>query len=1164
MSLRFILGRAGTGKTYTCLEEIRRALREAPDGPPLIFLVPEQATFQTEYALTTTPGLGGMMRAQVLSFRRLAYRVLLEAGGSARTHIGETGKRMVLREFLERRKGELKVFHRLAGQPGFADTLASTISELKLYRVSLGLLAQSTENLKNSQTAGILTDKLADLALLYQDLENYLASRYIDPDDYLNLLAERLVDSPTVREAEFWIDGFAGFTPQEYGVLEAILRTAPRVNVALCLDSLDLQKPPAENGLFFITRETMNNLSKLARESGVKIEQPRELDKETPYRFRTCRAIAHIEKYFFSRPAPQWKESPTGVRLVAAANRRAEVEGVAREITRLCREEGYRWREISLVLRDLESYRELITTIFTDHEIPFFIDSKRTVMHHPLVELIRSALEVVNSGWASDPVFRYLKTDLVPVSREQVDRLENYVLAHGIKGSRWTDGQPWTYRRQYTLGENTELSTWEINELVELNETRHRAVQALAEFHKAAGQAANVREITTALFELLNSLKVAERLQEWSKEAEEQGRLETAREHAQVWRGIIDLFDQVVEAMGEEAISLENYAVVLDAGLESLRLGLIPPGLDQVLVGSLDRSRNPDIRAAFVLGVSDGVLPARPGREGIFTDAERERLQEAGLILSPGRRRRLFDEQFLVYVALTRAGERLWLSYPLADEEGRAVMPSVVVARVKELLPKIEETFLAVEPACSPEEDLQFVSHPGRTLFYLAARLREAKTGISIPSFWWGVYNWALGEPERRRRLAGIVSGLYQVNQEKPLPAPLSRTLYGRRLKMSVSRVEKFQSCPFAHFLSYGLGLKERAHFKLAAPDLGQFFHAALKMFGDRLEEASLDWGQVTREKCRELAGEIVEELAPQLQNEILLSTARHKYLVRKLRRTVERSALVLAEHARRSVFRPVALEIGFGSEEKLPPLILNLQDNSTLELTGRIDRVDVAVAGCGNAYMRIIDYKSGQAGVDLIDIYHGLKLQLLAYLDVALTHAPILAGQEAMPAGMLYFCLHNPLLKTTGPMDQEEVEKMILKELKMQGLVLADAGVVRMMDKLLKNGWSDLLPVALNKDDGFHAGAAVLDAQQFDILRHHLRRVLINSAQQILAGEVVIAPYRKKNFCPCQYCPFKPVCQFDLLMEGNSYRLIKEEPEDIIWTKLLAEEGDPDEQMDR
>lgn len=1153
MTLQFIIGRAGTGKTHACLEAVREELLTRPGGPQLILLVPEQATFQMEYSLAATPGLKGFIRAQVLSFRRLAYRVLQEVGGAARPHIGELGKRMILRRFLEQRRSELKVFRRSVNLPGFPDTLARVLGEMKTYCVCPDDLAAASSALQGKGGTESLGQKLDDLYLLYADLEYYLAGRFTDPDDYLNLLADRLEYASAVRGALVWVDGFSGFTPQEFRVLSALARTAGRVSITLCADLISLSRSLDETDLFYPVRETYDSLCEMASKERIAIERPVVLDKGVPRRF-CSQAIAFLEKNFFNRAASPQDGSGEGVILAAAANPVAEVEGAAREITALCRDRGYRFREIVVLLRDLDSYAHLISNIFTDHGIPVFLDQKRTVTHHPLVEFVRSALEVVAKDWSFDPVFRYLKTDFVPLSREEVDLLENYVLAHGIRGSRWTDERPWEYRRRLTLEEDLEITELESKELEEINCIRRQAAAGLYAFQQELEYAENVRGMTLALYNLIERLEVRELMESWSRRAEEEGRLEAAREHAQLWDGLVALLDQVVEALGDEVLTLQEYAAILDSGLESMRLGLIPPGLDLVVVGSLDRSRSPEARAAFIMGVSDGVLPARVGDQGILSELEREQLKEVGLQLAPGSRRKVFEEQYLVYIALTRSSERLYLTYPLADEMGGAIMPSPVISRLKELLPGVGERVWPVEPNAAVSDDLEFVGNPRRSLSYLAAQIREMKAGRPVNPLWWDVYSWFAGG-EYRAECARVLSGIFYSNRETGLGPELGRRLYGKSLKTGISGIEKFNACPFAHFMSYGLRLRERALFKLGAPDLGQFFHAALKNFGDRVREYGLDWGQLDRDQCRKLSGEAVDLLAPRLQSEILLSSARHRYLTGKLKRIVQRATMVLAEHSKRGKFRPVGLELSFGPGGNLPAVTFVLSDGSEMALTGRIDRID-AVKTEDAVYLRVIDYKSSRVNINLADIYYGFKLQLLAYLDIALKFSQTLVGTQGLPGGILYFEIKDPFVNTDGGIPaEEETEKRILKELRMTGMVLADPAVARLMDGKLE-GDSDLIPVHIKTNGDLGARSAVLTREQFDLLRLYLRRLLISSGSKIVGGVVDISPYRRGTFRSCQFCLFKAVCQFDILIDGNVYRTIKTEDIETIWQKLAGLTG--------
>lgn len=1158
VSVQFIVGRAGTGKTTVCWSEIRRELQQSQEGQPLILLVPEQATFQNEQVLAATPGLNGLMRVQILSFRRLAWRVLQEVGGCARINLDDLGKKMILRELIERRAGELKFFARAAEQYGFVESLAETLSEFKSYCIApadLHALVED-EKLLNHE---LLAAKLHDLGLLYGDLQNYLATGYLDPDDYLLLLAERLAESSLITGAKIWIDGFIGFTPQEYNVLAEIFLAAAEVYITLCVEEQEAGQAMKETHFMYPTWQTLLNLQALAKNLHVPLKETVSCSPLIPHRFSQANDLAHLEKYLFVRPTVKYGGETSNLVLAAAATRRAEVESVARDIIRLCREEGYRWRDITVLLRDMDSYPQLLTTVFSDYEIPFFIDYKHNVLHHPLVELIRSALEVVESNWNYEAVFRFLKSDLSAVTREEVDLLENYCLAHGIKGRKWTDGKPWTYRSVPAMDEEAALTTREAEELALINHLRRKAAAELLLFCEKMKKALDVRARTTALFELLSALQVPSKIQAWSEEAEKLGRLSEAREHLQVWNGLVGLLDQLVEALGKESLSLANYLKVLEAGLANLQLSLIPPGLDQVLVNNLEHSRHPDIKAAYVLGINDGVFPVRIKEAGLLSDNDRDCLKQQGLEIAPDTRRRLFDENFLIYGALTRAGNYLWLSYPLADEEGKALLPSLLISRIKELFPALKTRDCAVDPQSAATDDLSFICHRDRTRAYLVAQLREAKAGREITPLWWQVYNYYVTDQEYRLKSRHILSSLFYYNNEAPLPPAVSCGLYGKRLKSSISRLEKYAACPFAHYLSYGLKLKERSIYKLAAPDLGQFFHAALKLFTERVLATGTDWAELSPAEGRRMAGEIAEELAPKLQNQILLSTARLHYLTGKLRRTIERAALVLTEHAKRGKFRPIGLELGFGSSETLPPLVLELANGLTMELAGRIDRIDLAYGQAG-PYLRVIDYKSNYTQLSLSDIYYGLKLQLLAYLDIVLACSELLAGQQAKPAGMLYFSIKDPLIAAGYPLPAEKLEQEILKKLKMQGYVLADLEAIKLMDSSIK-GYSEILPVACKTDGGFYANSAVLSVEQFELLRAHLRSTLKQLGSEIIAGNVKIAPYCKGNQRACHYCTYQAVCQFDLLLEGNAYRLYSDDKKEEVWQKLSLKGGQAGEQ---
>jgi ATP-dependent helicase/nuclease subunit B len=1181
MGLRLVLGRAGMGKSRFCRQEIAAELRKNPAGFPLLYIVPEQATFQAEYALFAASGLGGAMRAQVLSFRRLAWKVLQEVGGGKRLFIDDLGKGMVLRKVLEKHRSELRVFKHAGEQGGVLENLVELSNELKRAGITVSQFKQTYDQRVKAgkDLPALFKEKVSDLLLILAAAAGELGDQYLDAEDYLDLLAVQAAHSSLLKGAALWVDGFDHFTNQEYAVLTELFKFSRGVTVSLCLDrERSPGEQPDELDPFYPTALTYQKLLHLAKACRVPVEKIF-LREPQRSRFYGRPGLAHLERNLFHYPVKAYRGKPGSLYLAAAPNRRCEVESLAREIIRRVRDEGYRWRDMAVISSSLDDYRDIVATIFSDYDIPFFLDQKRSVIHHPLVEFIRSALEIINRNWRYSAVFRCFKTEfLFPLTRdktvqqkwrERTDQLENYVLAFGIQGGLWRSVEPWRFLARDTLDspeEQTEegkLSSGEAAYLQLLQITRQKLSGPLLRLEEKFKAAKTVKEKTAALYELLTEAGAWERLELWSRDALERGDPERAREHLQVYKGVIALFDQLVEIMGEEKIPGALYARLVETGLESLRLGLVPPSLDQVFVGDLERSRPGPVKFAYLLGANDGLLPAPPREDGIFSDEEREIAGGWGLELGAGGRRRLLDEQFLIYMALTRTTDGLWVSYPLADEEGRALLPSLLIMHLKELFPFLKEELLAMEPcsgdaadgAGAPERDaevlLSYVAHPRRTLSHLAVQLSRWKKGTALHPFWWDVYNWYAAEKTWRAEAGKLLGGVFYRNREEPLRAATSRLLYGSQLQASVSRLETFRACPFAHFVTYGLRLRERPVYRLEAPDIGRFFHAVLRNFTLFLQEKGLAWGELSKEGCLQLVAAEVERLAPKLQQEILLSSGRYRYLAGKLKDTVGEAALILGEQDRCSSFKPVGVELFFGSGGALPGVGLELDDGCRMELIGRIDRVDLAYDQEGRAYIRVIDYKSGRTGFNLAEVYHGLALQLFTYLDVVLLYAPEWLQVEALPGGILYFRVHAPLIRAPRLLPPEEIEKEIRKRYKMKGMILQDVEVARLMDSSLQTGHSAIIPVGLTKEGGFYRNSVTFNAERYTLLREYLRRLIKTTAQAITRGEVAITPYRLGKNKACTYCPHRAICQFDLALAENDYRLLKNEPAEKIWPEL-------------
>ncbi|KON89492.1 ATP-dependent helicase [Sporosarcina globispora] len=1162
MTVRLLVGRSGSGKTEYCLDEIRDELRFNPDGDPIIYLVPEQMTFLSEYKLITAPGLCGMIRSQVYSFTRLAWRILQETGGMSRYHLNSVGISMLIRKIIEDKKDELKLFQRAADKNGFIQQIEQMMTEFKRYCVAPDELAEKQQQLSETGKSNkALQDKLHDLELIYKNFEESLAGKYTDSEDYFRLLAEKASHSEYLKNAEVYIDGFYSFTPQEYSIIEQLMKLCKKVTITLTLDQPIKHSATDELHLFRMTGENYQTIKELASRNRLDVEEI-VLSEQKRWNHPS---LSHLEEHFISRPAEPFAGG-ADIHIGQAVNRRAEIEGVARKINKLVRTEGYRYRDIAVLARNGQDYHDMIETVFHDYDIPFFIDQKRTMLNHPLVELIRSTLEIINGNWRYEPIFRAVKTELIFPSkltpgklREQMDKLENYVLAYGVQGDKWTKKKRWIYRRIRGLEFEAVAQTDAEKKIEdELNDLREMITGPILRLHRRLKKAADGREFCEALFLYLEELDVPLKIERWKTAEEEKGNLVKSREHGQAWNAIMELLDQYVEMLGEEEVTLKRFASVLDAGMESLRFTLVPPAIDQVMAADLERSRLTDIKAAFVIGLNEGVLPAKFSEDGVLADEDREILNTNGMKLAPGSRTRLLDEEFLAYKAFVTSSDKLFISYPLANEEGKALMPSSYIKRLGEMFPNCGQHSFMADPAELPEaEQLEYADNLNTALSYLTSQLQLKKRNYPIYDLWWDVYNFYLKNEKWSRPVLKVLSSLNYENRTIQLGEDTSKELYGDHIQASVSRMELFHSCPFSHFAQHGLRLRERQVYRLEAPDIGDLFHAALKFIAETVMNQKLSWTDMTREQCEILAKEAVEMLAPKLQNEILLSSNRHHYIKRKLEQIISRASYVISEHAKSSGFSPVGLELGFGPKGELPSLVFPLNNGTKMELVGRIDRVDKAQDTNGT-FLRVIDYKSSSKDLNVSEVYYGIALQMLTYLDIIIAHSNALIGTEADPAGVLYFHVHNPIISTSKMLTLEDIEQELYKKFKMNGLLLGDENVIRLMDQTLETGDSSIISAGFKKDGTLSKRSKVASKQEFDYLRRYVRTMYTNTGNKITEGNVEVSPYKMKEKTPCTFCAYKSVCQFDESLETNDYRLFVPKPkEDMIEIIKKEVEGD-------
>ncbi|HHW56835.1 MAG TPA: helicase-exonuclease AddAB subunit AddB [Clostridia bacterium] len=1152
MSIRFIYGRAGTGKTYFCLKDIKKKLNDG-NSHPLILLVPEQFTFEAEKYLLDTIEKDEKMRAQVLSFKTLANRVFTEVGGLTRQHMKSCGRSMIIYKIMEDIKEELKVYSKASKQQGFIKRISEMITEFKRFEVTPDKLLEAAESLEKVG----LREKLKDLSLIYSKFEEALHQNYIDQEDELALLAVKIENSSQFEGAEFWIDGFTGFTPKQYRVIEKLLKKASRVNVTLTMDTSVDSSQIDETDFFYTTKKTENRLLKICERNNISYEKPVDLNTGIPKRFRETEELGFLEKHLFSYPYKVYPKETENISLFKAVNVYSEVEETARDIIRLVRDEKLRYSDIVVATRDLKRYHKLIKAVFPHYGIPHFIDLKMDIKNNPIVVFITSLFEIHLKNWSYESVFRYLKTGFTDLDKEDISLLENYVLANGIKGNRWKE-EVWNFRLNYRF-DRLSMEEEEKEIIERVNKIKEKIATPLQEFYKKFSKAKDVKEACEVLYNFLLEMELPQRIEKLIEEFKRQKEFETANQYAQIWDIVVDVLDQMVEVMREEKVTVDQFAKILTIGFDEYQIGSIPPTLDEVLVTSVDRMKSHNAKTLYIIGVNDGVFPASSFEEGILTDEDRQTLASYDIELDRDTKAKVFEEQFLVYTALTSTSKFLRISYPIADHEGKSLRPSIIISRLKKIFPKIKQLSNVVEMD-TEEENLNRVSTPPPTFNEMIKSIKMWDITNKMHPLWLDVYKWYAKEKFWEPKLTKALEGLYYINQVERVPSSKIKKLYGDEMHFSVSRLEKYAACPFAYFVQYGLKAKERKIYSFEPPDLGTFMHNVLDRFSKALEEEGLTWQEIDREWCDEAVDIIVDDMIQKIPGYILNSSHRYKYLAERLKRVLSNAVWVVSEHIKRSSFVSLDHEVAFGDNQKYPPIKIVLSNGEEINLIGRIDRVDIFEKE-DEAYIRIIDYKSGNKTLDLTDVFYGLELQLLIYLDAILESA-IKENTNLNPAGIFYFKIDDPIIRADKDMSDEELQMQIFKKLRLEGLVLNDAQIIKEMDKSIE-GTSYIIPATINKDGSIGKNTKGATKEQFELLRKHVKKTIQRLTEQMLEGDISISPYKKDKETPCKYCPYSSVCQFETNFKGNEYRIIKSKDVEEIWSILEQEVKSDGNQMD-
>lgn len=1089
MALQFILGSARSGKTDFIYDKMIKDSMEHEDEE-FFFIVPDQSTLNAQRKLVTKHERHGTFNIDVVGFFRLTYRVFEELSYIPKDLLEDEGKSMVIRKIMQEHKDELKVFASSMKKQGFIDELKSFFAEIYQYDISMQDLCKITDGMKEEG----LRSKMEDILLVMERFEEYIKERYLISEQLLDVLAQKVEQSQKLKDATFYLDGFTGFTPIQRKVLEKLLKIGKNVYIALTLDGRFAGNTYREYELFAMSKKEKRELVMLAQNAGVPVLKdiicwPDE---------RNSAQLRHLEQNIERYPYKTYTEEVTDIKVKCFMNPRQESRMTANEIERCIRQEGYRYKDIVVLTADLESYQSELEKSFEDLHIPYFVDVNRKLVNNPCIETILSVLKMIQSDFSYDMVFRYLKSGFSNFTMEEADFLENYVLATGIRGfSKWN--RPFTSK------------LFSEEDLERAEQLRNRFIEEIKPLKTGIKRrGSSVRRKLVCLYEFLESLDVEGKMQAKQEMFEEAGDLLQARTYAKVYDQVVDLFEQMAQILGDEKLSYDDFLSVLESGLEEMKIGVVPPSLDQVVIGDMKRTRTEDVKVLFFLGINEGVIPANDEGGGVVNDRQREILENYGISLAPGAKQSAYMEQFYLYLTVSKPTDRLYLSYRMMDAAGNNNRPSYFIERILKIFPNLKVSM--------PEEEI----HTGYTKEEALDQMILCLQELDLQKIkeqeekmeWLRTLYFALKDIES---VQDYVDAKFYTNEALPLSKELIHELYGNTISGSVTRMEKFAGCAFSHFMQYGLKLRKRLVHEILPTDMGKVFHKTMELVGKKS-----DWKFADDESRDAFVESMVEEAVGETQKELFESSYRNEYMLERMKRISKRAVWAMQQHIQRGDFTPEEYEIAFNEQNDLESMTFLLDDGEKMTFSGVVDRMD-SMEDEENKYLKIIDYKSGNHKFDFAKIFHGLQMQLIIYMNAMMELYEKKSGKRVYPAGMFYFHLDDPIVDAQ---DEDEAQKEILKDLKMSGVVNEDFELIDQMEHAGPEGFLTL-PVKATKL-GYDKRSSILNTTQLLNLGKFVEKKMKDLGNSLMKGDISIKPYEYDGKKPCQYCEFKNVCAYE------------------------------------
>lgn len=1125
MALQLILGRAGSGKSYTLIQKII-SLSMKMEEKNFVAVVPEQYSMETQKEILTLHPNHGCFNIEVTSLTRLAYAIFEELGVNDLNVMDDLGKTLVIRKVLEDCKDKLYVYKNKVKMMGFTDKVKTLISEFRQYSINQESLNDIEGKVEDYPTLKL---KIQDLEIINNEFNKFIENRAITNEDLLSLLCEYIPKSEYVKNTYFYFDSFTGFTPIQYKVIEQLLKYSPHVSLAVTLpeEQVDFKGYDAME-LFSLSKETIVKIRELAIKNSVEIEpnividlERNQAQKENSRLGNLAKPLAFVEENIFrNTKKAQYKESNDNIRIYALNNPKGEAEYVAGEISKLIKSGDYRYNDIAVIAGDIESYHKYIEQAFEKYDLPCFIDHKEDILANKYVDGILAALDVINKDFSHQTVMRFVRLKFMELDENMCDIFENYILKSNRRGYR---SYVKNWEKVYPFMEEGHIEI--------VNTIREQIVEGLQELRdEFIKKDATVFERTKAVYLFTVKHNIQDKIQKKAEEFREKKVVALEKEYSQIYESVINVFDRLVALMDDEIVTTEEYNDILEAGLSQVKIGIIPPGIDTIMVGNIERTRLKDTKKIlFFLGMNDGIVPKNSTPGGIITDSERDILKSKDYKLAPTTRENIFKQRIYLYSLFAKPLEQIVLCYSKSDSDGSTLRKSYIIGILEKMFPNMKEKHFE-----EIEIPVSHITNKKVALQYVAENINAYRNGEDNPRFNY-LSKILLSDKSTAKIMNLILEGGFYNNNRNDLMKEYAKKLYGIPGNIGITRLENYAKCAYSQFLSYGLKLKEREKFSIEAYDIGNLYHITIQKFFEMVNSKQLQWKEITDEKSSELIKKAVKYTFEKYDNEALEGSARNAFITNQVKEIAEKTVKVLINHINHGKFKPAEYEIPLEH--------------------GIVDRIDTYETD-DKLYVKVIDYKSSEKVFDITKAYNGIQMQLLVYINDAINYEKKKTSKEILPAAGLYFNIRDPYMNISGTNDlikihrdvnkedtrtDEEILKEIvfkqqLPKFQMSGIVCDSKEVIDAVDEDVENNnESKIVKVSYDKSGNPKKTSQILDEQTYSKLIKHVSNKADELKNDLLSGKISINPIEEQ----CRYCSYKGICRFDQAL-GDKYRQLE------------------------